>query len=196
VRIYSEDGRLARGERSRAEILERVVHVASTGGLENVTFGRIADDLGISKGNLTVLFSDKTALQLAAFESAVARVVEKLVRPALRKRTPRARLRALVDGWFTNLERGFFAGGCFMYGTAHEYRARPGPLRDKAIETLTRWRALLERQLREMGRKNPEEAAFSLVALQNSAHLFILLGDKELFARAQRAARRIVEGKE
>jgi AcrR family transcriptional regulator len=192
VRIVQKDGRKRRGDRSRAEILERVVHAASTDGLENVTFGRIADELGLSKGNLTVLFGDKTSLQLAAFEAAIARVMEVVIKPALSKRTPNARVRTLVDGWFRYVGGGVFPGGCFLFGTAHEYRAREGPLRDKAIEYLGRWRALLEREFDAAGASKPEEAAFSVLAFQNTAHLFLLLGDRRSFERAHRGALRVI----
>lgn len=137
------------------------MRAASTDGLENVTFGRIADGLGLSKGNLTVLFGDKVSLQLAAFDAAVQRVIEVIVKPALAKRMPRARLRALTDGWFENVRDGMFPGGCFLFGTAHEFRARPGPLRDRAIQQMERWRALFEREFSAAGAADPGEAAFS-----------------------------------
>lgn len=193
MRIVSADGRKQRGDRSRAQILERVVQVASREGLENVTFGRIADDLGLSKGNLTVLFGDKTSLQCAAFDCAVETVIEKIIRPAMRKRTASTRVRALVDGWFHFVHAGVFPGGCFMYGTLNEYRAREGAVRDKAIAALNRWRALLERELRAAGAPQPAEAAFSIVAYQNAAHLHLLLGDEAAFTLAHRRARRVIE---
>lgn len=193
MRIVSADGRRRRGDRSRAEILERVLQVASTEGFDNISFGRIADGLGLSKGNLTVLFGDKTSLQCAAFDAAVERFVDLVARPALRKRTARARLRALIDGWFGYIREGVFAGGCFMFSTAHEYRARDGALRDKAMEALARWRALLEREFRAAGAAHPSEAAYAIIAYQNTAHLHLQLGDDTAFNMAHRCARRVIE---
>lgn len=193
MRIVSQDGRKRRGDRSRAEILEYVLQTASTVGLENVTFGGIAGALSLSKGNLTVLFGDKTSLQLAAFEAAIQKVIELIVRPALAKRTPKARLRALVDGWFGHVGNGLFPGGCFLFGTAHEFRAREGPVRDQVLLQMRRWRGLFEREFEAAGARNPTEAAFSVISYQNSAHLFLLLGDTASFDRAHRGARRVVE---
>ena len=65
---YIYDGRRRRGARKRAAVLARAVEVASTEGLEGLTIGRLAADLGISKGHLTVLFPSKEALQIATFE--------------------------------------------------------------------------------------------------------------------------------
>jgi AcrR family transcriptional regulator len=194
VRIVSSaDGRRRRGDRSRAEILECVLQTASTVGLENVTFGSIAGELGLSKGNLTVLFGDKTSLQLAAFEAAIAKVIDLIVKPALAKRTPKARLRALVDGWFGHIGNGLFPGGCFLFGTAHEFRAREGPVREQVLFQMQRWRGLFEREFAAAGARNPAEAAFSVISYQNSAHLFLLLGDRASFDRAHRGARRVVD---
>lgn len=193
MRIVSADGRRRRGDRSRAEILERVLQVASTDGFENVSFGRIANDLGLSKGNLTVLFGDKASLQSAAFDAAVVRFVDLVARPALLKRSANARLRALIDGWFAYIREGVFPGGCFMFSTAHEYRARDGVLREKAIATLGRWRALLEREFRAAGVAHSSEAAYAIIAYQNAAHLHLQLGDVAAFNMAHRGARRVIE---
>lgn len=193
MRIVQQDGRRRRGDRSRAEILDSVLRAASTDGLESITFGRIAGELGLSKGNLTVLFGDKTSLQLAAFDAAIARVIEYIVKPALAKRTPRARLRALVDGWFDHMGDRLFPGGCFLFGTAHEFRARKGPVRDQVLLQMERWRGLFEREFAAAGAPDPKAAAFSVISYQNSAHLFLLLGDRASFERARRGARRVIE---
>ena len=170
-----------------------MLQTASTVGLESITFGGIAGALGLSKGNLTVLFGDKTSLQLAAFDAAILKVVDVIVKPALAKRTPKARLRALVDGWFGNIENGLFPGGCFLFGTAHEFRARGGPVREQMLLQMRRWHGLFEREFEAAGARNPAEAAFSVLSYQNSAHLFLQLGDTASFERAHRGARRVVE---
>src|SRR6266542_1723721 len=66
---YIYDDRRRRGARKRAAVLARAVEVASTEGLEGLTIGRLAADLGISKGHLTVLFPSKEALQIATFDA-------------------------------------------------------------------------------------------------------------------------------
>jgi AcrR family transcriptional regulator len=59
---YIYDGRLRRGAKRRAAVRVHAVEVASAEGLEGVTIGRLAVDLGISKGHLTELFPSKQAL--------------------------------------------------------------------------------------------------------------------------------------
>ena len=43
---------LKKGERARLAIVERAMHVASSEGLEGLTIGRLAGELGMSKSGL------------------------------------------------------------------------------------------------------------------------------------------------
>ena len=43
----------------------------------------------------------------------------------MRKRTPLARLRALMNGWFDFVETRQLPGGCVITAASSEYRARP-----------------------------------------------------------------------
>src|SRR2546427_9143024 len=65
-----EDGRRARGIRTREAILEKAVQVASAEGLEGLTIGRLATELGVSKSGLFAHFGSKTDLQLATVDAA------------------------------------------------------------------------------------------------------------------------------
>ena len=92
------DGRRARGERARAQVLEHATAIASTDGLEGLTIGRVATDAGVGKGNIQVLFGDKETLQLATLDAGVVHYRNVVVEPALALESPLARLRALTEG--------------------------------------------------------------------------------------------------
>ena len=64
------DGRRARGEKTRDAILARAVQIASQEGLEGLSIGRLATDLGVSKSGLFAHFGSKTELQLATVDAA------------------------------------------------------------------------------------------------------------------------------
>jgi len=177
-------------------ILARAIDVASSLGLEGITFGGLADDLRLSKGNLTVLFGDKERLQLATLDAAVQRFIEVIVSPALRKRTPLARLRALCEGWFAYMEGMTFPGGCFIYAAAHEYRARPGVIRNRVIAMLNAWKRQLGAEIRDARRDGQiraevktRETVSVLCGHQNAAHLAQLLDDRASFDLARRLSR-------
>jgi len=183
--LQTTDGRKMRGERSRARVLKHAGLVASTEGLDGLTFGRLADDLGMSKANLA-------ALQLATLDAAMECFITRAVAPALRKRSALARLRALCDCWFDFVGSRTYPGGCFMYGTANEFAARPGPLRDRVMERFAQWRNLLASNAREAidcgelpRDEHPGDLVCRLLALQQGANLAILLDDDASFARAR-----------
>jgi len=75
--------RRARGLRTRTAILRRAVDLASAEGLEGLTVGRLADDLGMSKSGLFAHFGSKEELQLATVETARQIFIDQITRPAL-----------------------------------------------------------------------------------------------------------------
>ena len=194
------DGRRARGDRARMAILERALDLASVHGLEGLTLGQLAADVGVSKGNITVLFGDKEGLQLATMDASVERMIKQTIEPALRKKSPIARVKALLDGWFERIKERDLAGGCFMLATAHEYRARPGILRDRAATNLERWSKLLEAQLREAQEAGEiakdvdlKSAVLTLISYQNTGHLARAMDDDAMFAHVWRLTREYLQ---
>jgi AcrR family transcriptional regulator len=182
-------------------VLVRAIEVASTQGLEGLTFGRLAADLGISKGHLASLFSSKQALQLATLDAAMARFAEEVVARGACARSPRERLGRLCDAWLRYVRRRVFPGGCFLYATTSEYRARPGPIRDRVQQHRTAWNrrlaaAILEGQRAGRIRKSADAAdlVVELTSYQAGANLAAFLGDREAFRRAERATRKRIRG--
>ena len=162
--------------------------VASVDGFEGLTVGSLASDLGIGKGNISVLFGDKETLQIKTLAAAVEVFVEKVIAPTRGEISPIERLWRLCGGWFDYVERRVFPGGCIMYAAINEYRARPGKLRDKVNTYRDAWKALLENTIREAqsaGEIGPDldaqQLAFKLVAFQAAANAAALLGDEKYF---------------
>ena len=198
---YVYDGRRRRGARKRAAVLERAVEVASTKGLEGLTIGQLAADLGISKGHLTVLFPSKEALQIATLEAAMARFADEVVARGERARSPLTRVGGLCGAWFRYVARRVFPGGCFLYATANEYRARPGPIRDRVRQHRAGWNRRLAAAIRDgqragQIRKTIDAAGVvvELTAYQAGENLAALLGDRAAFRRAERATRECIRG--
>jgi len=196
---YIYDGRLRRGAKRRAAVLARAVEIASTQGLEGVTIGRLAADLGISKGHLSELFPSKQTLQIAALDAAVARFAEQVVARGERARSPLRRLRRLCDAWFRYVARRVFPGGCFLYATANEYRARPGPIRDRVRQHRAAWNRRLAAAIREGQRAgrirrslDAADLVVELTSYQAGANVAALLGDRAGFRRAERATQKCI----
>src|SRR5215218_4883989 len=151
--------------RTREAILDRAVDLASIEGLEGLTIGRLATDLGMSKSGLFGNFGSKEGLQLATVDEASARFAKEVVEPALAKPEGEPRLRALSGGFIDYLERGVFAGGCFFGAASIEFDDRPGPVGDRVRESIGVWIAYLEGQAAAAGADDPKLVAFELQAL-------------------------------
>src|SRR2546421_7185203 len=140
---HPSDGRRARGMRSRAAVLERSVQMASREGLEGLTIGALASDLGVNKSSVHALFGSKEELQLATLAAARAILVEQVIAPALSSEAGVARLLALGDAWCDYLGSDVFAGGCFLCAASAEMDGRPRPLPDAVESVMREWITVL-----------------------------------------------------
>jgi AcrR family transcriptional regulator len=167
---------------TRTAIVERALQVGSVEGLEGLTIGRLADDVGMSKSGLIRHFGSKEGLQMAALEAAVVLFRREIWEPATDAEPGIVRLRALCEAWVVYLQRDLLPGGCFMTAAASEFDGRGGPVRDATREAWASWLRLLEREARtaiEAGDlpagSDPEQIAFELngigMALNNALQL-------------------------
>jgi AcrR family transcriptional regulator len=179
-----------KGERTRAAILDRAVDLASVEGLEGLTIGRLASDLGMSKSGLFRHFGSKQDLQLATVAAAADRFRALVIEPSLGVPDGGPRLRAMGERYLDYLYS--FSGGCFWGATASEYDDRPGPVRDAIAATLDAGMAELVRQAAAAGVADPERYAFELYAVVMAANSrWRLSGDRRTFDLARAALARL-----
>jgi AcrR family transcriptional regulator len=179
-----------KGEQTRAAILDRAVDLASVEGLDGLTIGRLASDLGMSKSGLFRHFGSKQDLQLATVAAAGERFVMMVIKPALVVPDGAPRLRAMADRYFDYIES--FPGGCFWGATMSEYDDRPGPVRDAIAASMDAWMAELTRQSKAAGIADPERYAFELYAVVMAANArHRLSGDRRAFDLARAALARL-----
>ena len=88
----------ADGERSYRTILDAAARLATTEGLEGLSIGRLADEIGMSKSGLYAHFDSKQHLQLATVGAAEAVFTAEVVTPALEVPEGLGRLEASVRG--------------------------------------------------------------------------------------------------
>ncbi|MQY27479.1 TetR/AcrR family transcriptional regulator [Nocardia aurantia] len=141
------DRRRLRGDRSRRTVTRHAVDVASLDGLGGLSFGRLADELGVSKAGIQTLFRTKEGLQLATVETAGLVFAEEVVRPAHATGPGPVRLHALLDAWIAYIERPLLPGGCFWNANLPEFDSRPGPIRDALTAQRRAWLATLTTEL-------------------------------------------------
>ncbi len=125
--------------------LRTAVDVASVVGLEGLTIGRLASELGMSKSGLVGRFGSKEKLQLATLALASEMFREAVYEPVASEPAGRARLLAICDRWIGYLGEPFFPGGCFLTTAAVEFDAREEcPVREAVRVAMGRWLRVLE----------------------------------------------------
>jgi AcrR family transcriptional regulator len=124
-------------------VLDRSVQLASLHGLEGLSIGALAADLGIHKSSVHALFGSKEVLQLQTVEAARLLLVDQVIMPVLSCDLGLTRLRALGDTWCDYLGGDTFAGGCFLCAASAEMDGREGPVRDAVEAAMRQWIAAL-----------------------------------------------------
>lgn len=189
-----DDGRVARGNETRRLVLDRAVALASVEGLDGLTVGRLAGDLGLSKSGVFALFGSKEDLQLATVRTAIRIFLEQVVHPAHELPHGMDRLWRLCTGWLAYSQGRVFPGGCFFYAAAAEYDARPGRLHDTIAAARRNWSSFLEQTLREAQQAGQaradvdrEQLVFEISALMELANgESVLHGDDSGYRMAAR----------
>src|SRR5512141_1467481 len=137
-----------KGDQTRAAIVDVALAMASREGLEGLTIGTLADHMQMSKSGVFAHFGSREDLQLAVLKEYVARFVDDVLRPAVKRPRGLPRLEAILDRWVGFLAREI-TRGCIMIAGAVEYDDRPGPQRDAMVSIITGWKAELLKAIRQ-----------------------------------------------
>jgi AcrR family transcriptional regulator len=192
------DGRRERGRRTRESILRTAVELATVEGIDGITIGRLASELGMSKSGLFAHFGSKEELQLATIDTAREIFVETIITPAREADRGLPRLEALMENWLQYMQREVFRGGCFFDAVRGEYNSRPaGPVRDAVWNDFADWWTILVNRVKSAQAEghldpgaDPEQVAYELDALGGGANVrFQLDRDEAWFDRAREAIR-------
>ena len=128
-----------KGHETRERIVQRAERIAGHEGLDGLTIGVLATQLGMSKSGLFVHFGNREGLQLAVLQRAVDRFNAEVLYPALRTRSGAPRLRALVDHWLAWERTRHARGGDLLSAAAFEFDDRPGLVRDYLVTSQRQW---------------------------------------------------------
>jgi AcrR family transcriptional regulator len=185
---------------TRTAIVQRALEVGSVEGLEGLTIGRLADDVGMSKSGLIRHFGSKEGLQMAALDAAIGIFRREIWEPAADAEPGIVRLRAICAAWIAYQEGNLLPGGCFLTAAASEFDGRGGPVGDATREAWARWLRLLEGEVRtamEAGDlpadSDPELIAFELNGIGMALNQALQLHDDRAgLHHAQRAFERVL----
>jgi AcrR family transcriptional regulator len=124
---------MSKGAATKDRIIERALRAASVDGLEGISLGKLASDVGMSKSGLFAHFESKEALQLDVLAAASEKFMEIVVRPAFEAPRGEPRVRALFEHWLKWERNESLPGGCVFMHAIAELDDRPGPARDSLV---------------------------------------------------------------
>ena len=190
----------SKGQVSRTTILRAATKLATTKGLDGLSIGDLAAEVGMSKSGLYAHFKSKEQLELATIEAASEIFDREVLRPAMAALAGSQQLRALVDSFLAHLERRVFPGGCFFAAVAMELNTRPGLARDRVVEVQQQWLSLLRKcflDAQAIGEIHPRAdvglAVFETEAMLLAANLqFVLTNDSTPLAQARRGVENVL----
>lgn len=128
---------------TRDLIVSTALEQAATVGLEGISLGGIAAEVGMSKSGLFAHFKSKEGLQLAVLEAALVLFQAAVLKPALKNPQGLPRLRALYTHYLDWMAGSSGLATCPFTVFIQEYDARPGPVRDLLVKSEIQWRKTL-----------------------------------------------------
>ena len=168
---------MSKGNITRSRIVETALRAASVDGIEGITLGKVAADVGMSKSGLFAHFDSKEALQVDVLNAAAEKFTQVVVAPALTAPRGEPRLRALFEHWLLWEQHESLPGGCVFMHAAAELDDRPGPARDALVVQQQRWLEMLAKAVRLTiyagqfrGDVDPDLFAFQLLGVVLGYH--------------------------
>jgi AcrR family transcriptional regulator len=185
---------------TKQRILDRSYQLAGLYGLEALTIGGLAGDLGMSKAGIHGHFGSKQELQLSTIRRAREIFQRDIIRPAETAPAGLPRLWAMATVLTAYSTETGLHGGDFWVMVANEYDARTGPVRDAVETTMSWWMRQIEAvittavELGQLTPCDPAQLAFEVQALFDAGgHQYRLYHDPKASARARVAIRQRLE---
>lgn len=137
---------LAKGQQTKATIVEAALNLATHIGLEGMSIGAIAELTGMSKSGVFAHFGSREELQISVVHEYHDRFEQEVFFPAIEAPRGIPRLRALFANWMqrSSLE---IDSGCIYISGAVEFDDRTGPVRDALVESVSTWHAAMRRTI-------------------------------------------------
>ncbi|SMC88086.1 TetR/AcrR family transcriptional regulator [Lentzea albidocapillata] len=185
---------------TRQRILDRSLAIASAEGLEGLTIGRLAAELGMSKAGLLGHFGTKEALQLAVVDQAAEVFLREVPRKVKQMPSGLPRLIDVCEAWVSYLEREVLPGGCFFTAATAEFDGRSGRVRDALAGMNALWRRDLRIHIRRAvsdGELKPdtdvEQLIYEILGVMLALNHFLQLEhDSAAPRRARQALKRLL----
>lgn len=191
---------MGKGAETRERIVDRAFRLAGRDGLEGLTIGALATELGLSKSGLFAHFRSKEELQIEVLREAAARFEATVTRPAFRAGRGLPRVKKIFENWLQWATDPGTPGGCLFMAASAELDDREGRPRDFLVASLKQLQEVVARSAQiavEEGHFHREldceQFAFELYGIMLSFnHSKRLLREARPETRARTAFQRLV----
>ena len=137
---------LPKGQRTSERVLREALRMAGQFGFRGLTFGTLAQTVGLSKSGLFAHFASMEDLQLQTLALAEREWQDHILRPALAEPRGMPRLRRLFEEWVGSIRSAEFPAGSVLISASFEFDDIPPCLmRDAVLKGHREMTRLLER---------------------------------------------------
>ena len=176
----------------RQRLIDSARELIDEQGVQRTTLAQIAERADVPLGNVYYYYKTRDELVHAVIESRLGSIRELLGRLD-RRTTPKARLKALAASWVEAAPE-VTEHGCPVGTLACELDNDDEALAADGARMVRELLGWMERQFRELGRRDAAALAVTmLAAIQGAALLASTLRDEDLFHREIRRIRRWVD---
>jgi AcrR family transcriptional regulator len=165
-----------KGELTRAAILETALQSASRDGLEGLTIGLLAEQMGMSKSGVFAHFGSREDLQIEVLKLYHYLFEQEVFYPSMKVARGLPRLKSMFRLWVQRVTQEI-ASGCIYISGATEYDDREGLIRDELLAMVNAWQGALRRatlQAIELGHLeqgiDPEQIVYEMYGLILALH--------------------------
>ena len=184
----------AKGEQTRAGIVDVALAMAARVGLEGLSIGTLADAVGKSKSGVFAHFGSREDLQIAVVREYYRRFEAEVFQPAMREPRGLPRVRALFENWMRHTSAELDSGCIFISG-AVEFDDRPGPVRDALMAAVSAWMDAMARAVAQARQEGHLAADADEQQISFEIHgLILVLHYEARFLRRSGAMERALQG--
>ncbi|MEO0854830.1 MAG: TetR/AcrR family transcriptional regulator [Cyanobacteria bacterium J06648_11] len=135
----------AKARATRDRIVKLAASTFNQNGYAGTSMSDIMQVTGLQKGGIYNHFRSKDDLAIAAFDYAVGRIQQHYSKALKGKRHAIARLYALIDAFYDDIDDPPVKGGCPLLNTAIESNDTHPALRDRACKAMNDWREMIRK---------------------------------------------------
>lgn len=121
---------MSKGQQTKDEILRQAFRLASLKGLDGLSIGSLAKEVGMSKSGLFAHFNSKENLQIDVLQWLSEKFVADVIAPAVKAPRGEPRLRTLFKNWLAWHDNLKVPGGCVFISAASEFDDQPGLVKE------------------------------------------------------------------